>query len=71
MFYKYVSVTDLDKVLENLGFCDVPMEKREILKVGCELLNFTKSDIAYIANPCTTLADANIRLRSCRQKRTY
>lgn len=69
--YKYVSVHDLKNVLESLGFTKLSGGKREILKVGCELLHFTKDDIAYIANPDTTINSAYSRLRSCRQNRTY
>lgn len=63
---KSVPVDKIDEVLKKHGIKKTDGERREMLKIGCQLHTLTEEDVVYIASPSTGINRAIGRLSQCR-----
>mgnify|MGYP004505657911 CR=1 FL=1 len=63
---KSVPVDRINDVLKKHGIEKVDGERREMLKIGCQLHTLSEDDVVYIASPSTGINRAIGRLSQCR-----
>jgi hypothetical protein len=57
-----------DLMTEFLHSISMPANKNQLCKVGIELQCLTKKDVQYIADPTTSMSQAQRRLRTAIQR---
>ena len=63
---KSVPVDRIGEILKKHGIEKIDSERKEMLKIGCQLHTLTEEDVVYIASPSTGINRAIGRLSQCR-----